>query len=445
LHETVTATLVSLTSGRVAAIRQPAFRLKVTRGPAKGYEQELSLPRFLIGSSPAAQVKLEDPTVSALHCEVVCDTRGLRVKDLGSKNGVYLGERRVTEAFLRPKDELRLGTTVVRIETGGSSQDRDLSAEASFGKLLGSSVVMRDLYARLQRAAESSASVLLFGETGTGKELAADAIIQSGPRKDQPLEVVDCASLSPSIIESELFGHEQGAFTGAVQTRPGAFERAHLGTLFLDEIGELPLELQGRLLGVLERKSVTRVGGSVSRDADVRILAATHRDLPRMVNRGAFRADLYYRVAALTVRLPPLREHAEDIPSLVTHFLSELGGGASLSPAVLQHLFDAEYPGNVRELRNCVARAVAGLEASSFGPSAAEDRPEPKAGLEFDVQKPYRPQKDKALDAFERAYLLALLESCGGKITEAAALSGINRVHLYELLHRRRIPLASRG
>jgi DNA-binding NtrC family response regulator len=438
LSHAVTSTIVT-SAGRPAAIRQPTFRVRVTRGPAKGASEEVTSPRFFIGSSQAAHVRVADPTVSALHCEVICDTEGLRVRDLGSKNGLFLEGRRVVEAFLQPKDELSLGQSVVRIELQGEPCDRSLSAVPHFGKLLGGSVLMRDTFGRLERAAKSDASVLVVGETGTGKELAAEALVDQGSRRDRPFEVLDCASLSPTVMESELFGHEQGAFTGAAAARAGVFERANQGTVFLDEIGELPLDLQAKLLGALERKEVLRLGGSDWRAADVRVISATHRDLARMVNRGTFRADLYYRIAAITVRLPPLREHPEDIPGLITHFLAELGDSAAIPPVALQHLFDAEYPGNVRELRNCVARAAAGLapEASPREDEATQADPR----LEFDVEKPYLPQKEKLIDAYERSYLLVLIRQCGGNVAEAARRSGINRVHLYDLLRRRRIPL----
>jgi transcriptional regulator with GAF, ATPase, and Fis domain len=442
MADTVTA-VVTRTAGNVSGIRQPSFRIRVTQGPDKGVSTVLTLHRFVIGSSQAADVRLLDPTVSALHCEVVCNIQGLWVKDLGSKNGVVVDGRRVSEAELHGKDDFRLGSSVVRIETFGEPEDRVLSATGRFGEMTGASVVMRDLFARLERAAESTANVLIMGETGTGKELAVEGLVQAGPRKDKPLVVVDCASLSPTLIESELFGHARGAFSGAVAAHAGAFERAHTGTLFLDEVGELPLELQPRLLGALERRSIQRLGDPNVREVDVRVLSATHRDLPRMVNRGVFRADLYFRIAGLTVRLPSLREHPEDIPALISTFMAELGDEVSIPPATLQHLYDAEYPGNVRELRNCVLRAAAGFE-----PDVSEVS-EGKAGivsdtgvtLPFDLEHPYQAQKERAVDMFERTYLLALLQKSDGSVADAARQARVNRVQLYQMLRRRRISL----
>ncbi|HEX4621968.1 MAG TPA: sigma 54-interacting transcriptional regulator, partial [Myxococcaceae bacterium] len=235
-----------------------------------------------------------------------------------------------------------------------------------------------------------------------------------------------CARLPPTLAESELFGHEKDAFTGAVTARAGAFERAHGGTVFLEEIGELPLLLQPKLLGVLERRAVQRIGGAAPIPLDVRFLAATHRELAREVNLGTFRADLYYRVAEVEIRMPALREHREDIPELVSRFVDEVPGGTKLSPAALQRLYEAEYTGNVRELRAMVERAALGFELE---PTAA-------APTKMDLALPYRVQKDRLLAGFEREYMSKLLEATGGNVSEAARVSGLSRVHLHEVIRR---------
>ena len=431
--QTQTATLVVSPAG-TSLIRQPSFQVDIRQGPARGQSQQISLPRFQLGSSEAAHVRIADPTVSALHCEIICDLTGLRVRDLGSKNGVQVGGHRVTEAWLAPQDELQLGDCRVGLATLGEFHERTLPSESTFGKLVGSSHVMRDLYGTLEKLAGLSQPVLILGETGSGKELAAEALVQHGPRASGPLVVVNCAGLLSTLAESELFGHERGAFTGAQKLHRGAFERANGGTLFLDELGELPLELQSRFLRALETGQVTRVGGSKPLPVDVRVLAATHRELGPLVNRGLFRADLYYRLAALVVRMPPLREHREDIPALVGHFLNELRAQVPLAPQRIQQLYDAEYPGNVRELRNAVVRAVAGLEEAERSlPGGASS-----ASL-YELDTPYRIQKERMLGAYERGYLEVLLKACGGNVSEAARRSGLNRVHLYELLSRRGI------
>jgi two-component system response regulator GlrR len=412
--------------GQARALEIPSYSLRVVKGPSQRRPRPFTATRVLIGSSPESDFAIPDPTVSAVHCEILAGADGFQVRDLGAKNGVRLGGRRVTEAWLEAKDHLTLGDTVVRFEQSKDSTEWPLPEAAGYGGLRGGSPVMKELYARLDRAAASDAPVLLSGETGTGKELAADALVSKGARKDRPLVVVDCARLGASLAESELFGHERGAFTGASTPHAGAFERAQGGTLFLDELGELPVEVQPKLLGVLERKAVQRVGGGSPIAVDVRILAATHRHLAYEVNRGRFRADLFFRLAAVEIRLPSLREHPEDLPQLITHFLSEIPGASHLSPEAFRSLCAHDYPGNVRQLRNEVERAVLGL-GSEAPPSAAPH---------VELETPFRVQKEHLLDSFERAYLVRLLEAAKGNISDAARRSGLSRVRLYEMLHR---------
>ncbi|MBX7100048.1 MAG: sigma 54-interacting transcriptional regulator [Myxococcaceae bacterium] len=406
----------------------PALELAVV-GQA-GSLRRFSQPVISIGSADGVDFRIEGATVSAVHCELRADERGLRVVDLESKNGTLLGGRRVQEAWLEDVDELQLGQVRVSVQAQARPGERSLFERNGFGKLKGGSWRMRELYALLEKAAASEAPVLLTGETGTGKELAADAIVQASARKAGPLVVVDGSRLTPDLADSELFGHEKGAFTGAASQRLGAFERAHQGTLFLDEVGELSADVQARLLGVLERKRFTRVGGTKAIDVDVRVISATHRRLEREVNRGTFRADLFFRLSALHLSLPPLRERAEDILGLVSHFVAELGARQPLPPAVLESLCARDYPGNVRELRNAVERAVLGLEpGEAADPSAAEP-----AGVDLAV--PFRLHKAQVIDRFERAYVTALLEAHGGNVTKAAQHAGLNRVHLHEIVRR---------
>jgi DNA-binding NtrC family response regulator len=290
---------------------------------------------------------------------------------------------------------------------------------------------MRELYSALAAAAQSDASVLIQGETGTGKELAADALVHQGPRRDGPLVVIDCGALPLQLAESELFGHEAGAYTGATGRVIGAFERANKGTVFLDEVGELHPELQPKLLGALERKSIQRVGGTARIDVDVRVIAATHRDLAREANRGTFRADLFYRLGAIEIRMPALRERAEDIPELVSHFLEQIRGAPHLSPSALERLYRREYPGNVRELLNAVERAVIGVEEA-----AAPALPAPTV---IAPDAPFRLQKERVIAGFEHDYALKLLDACGGNVAEASRRSGLSRVNLYGLFRRARV------
>jgi two-component system response regulator GlrR len=412
--------------GHARALEIPSYSLRVVKGPGGRRPRPFNAVRVRIGSSPQSDFPIDDPTVSAVHCEIVGGADGFQVRDLGAKNGVRLGGRRVGEAWLDAKDLLTLGDAVVRFELSKEATQWPLVEASSYGALRGSSPLMRELYSRLQRAASSDAPVLLSGETGTGKELAADAIASGGARRDRPFVVVDCGRLNASLAESELFGHERGAFTGAVAPHAGAFERAHGGTAFLDEVGELPLEVQPKLLGALERKLVQRVGGAAPIPVDVRILAATHRNLAYEVNRGRFRADLYFRLAAVEIRMPSLREHPEDLPELITHFLEEIPGAKHLAPEVFRGLCAHDYPGNVRQLRNEVERAVLGL---------GSDAP-PALARPVDLETPFRIQKERLIDGFERAYLVRLVEACQGNVSEAARRSGLSRVRLYEMLSR---------
>ncbi|MBL8957634.1 MAG: sigma 54-dependent Fis family transcriptional regulator [Myxococcaceae bacterium] len=421
---TRTLRVVTGADGVAKALELPRFRLKVVKGADKKREATFDRVPVMVGSGPGADFKLSDAAVSALHCELHADEDGFKVRDLGSKNGVWLGGRRAASAWLTEKDELVVGQTTLRFEVLKESSEQALAERTSFGRLIGSSVAMRAVYAQLERVAATELSVLLLGETGTGKELAAEALVEHSARREKPLVVVDCGRLPVTLAESELFGHERGAFTGATSSFAGAFERANGGTLFLDEVGDLPRELQPKLLGVLERREVQRLGASAPVPVDVRVIAATHRELPVEVNRGTFRADLFYRLAVAVIRMPPLRARVEDVNELIGHFLA----GAQLPAAGLRRLADAEYPGNVRELRAAVERAVHGLL-----PEAAA-RPAGVMPVTLDV--PWRAQKEALVAGLEREYLTKLLEACGGNITEASRRSGINRVHIHELIRR---------
>jgi two-component system, NtrC family, response regulator GlrR len=413
-------------SGWARALQQPTYQLKVLRGPDSRQQKRVSSPRTIIGSGQGAGFRLTDPTVSAVHCELVVDHTGVRARDLGAKNGLVVDGRRVTETWLKSTDQLTLGNSIIRFKLLDEAEEGALDADCAFGRLWGRSVRMRQLFGELQRAARSNATVLLIGETGTGKELAGEAIALEGPRGKRPFLVLDCAGLQTSLAETELFGHEKGAFTGAVDSQAGVFERAQGGTVFLDEIAELPIDLQPKLLGVLERRLVRRVGGDRVIPVDVRIVAATHHDLAADVNRGTFRADLYYRLAGVEIHLPALREHAEDIPELIARFLDELPGAPKLAPDQLDRLSAADYPGNIRQLRNAVERAALGIGTpDTYSRHAA-----------IDLSLPFRIQKERCLAGFERDYLIALLEATKGNVSEASRRSGISRVHLYELLRK---------
>jgi len=295
---------------------------------------------------------------------------------------------------------------------------------------------MRELYAQLEGFAGTDATVLIHGETGTGKELVAEALVQASPRAQGPLVVLDASALAPTLVESELFGHEKGAFTGAAGARPGVFERAQGGTVFIDEVGELPLELQPRLLRVLERREVHRLGGQRPIAVDVRIIAASHRALEEEVNRGRFRADLFYRLSVLRVEVPALRARREDIPLLVRHFAG--AAALALDERTMARLVEHPWPGNVRELKNAVERWKAGAEPLGSRPPSAALSGE-AAGTERrapSLDEPFLVQKERLVAAFERDYAQRLLEVCQGNLAEGARLAGVTRMAIVKLLGR---------
>jgi len=315
----------------------------------------------VIGRRHGCHLVLEDKKVSAMHCEVVATDRGVRVRDLGSSNGTYLGEYRIVEALLQKPCTLRCGDTRLAFEPNEVERVA-VSKAKTFGPLVGSTPAMRALFDKLRVLAPTTLSVLIEGETGTGKELVAQAIHDKSDRADKPFVVVDCGAIAAQLAESALFGHEKGAFTGAISRHVSPFVQAHGGTVFLDELGELPLELQPKLLRVLAEQRVKALGASQYTPVDVRILAATRRDLPEEINKGAFRDDLYFRIAQTRVRLPPLRERTDDLGPLIQRLL-QVAGRAKAYKRVTPESFDRlerhDWPGNVRELKNLVSVALA--------------------------------------------------------------------------------------
>ncbi len=386
-------------------------------------------PRTTLGKADRNDVVLPDQTVSRFHCELVVEAGGVRCRDLDSTNGTRVAGVRVTDAWLSHGDRLRLGDTELIFEVDEGTDRLRLSPEPRFGDMVGTSATMRLFFAQLGRAAASDASVLLQGETGTGKERAARGLHEASHRARQPFVVVDVAGLSGAMTESELFGYERGAFTGAERELPGAFERAHRGTIFLDQIGELPLGLQPKLLRVLETRSVRRMGAIHERALDFRLVASTRHDLRRAVNRGTFRADLFYRLAVLELEVPPLRDRPEDVPGLAVDLLDELGVDAVqrdrlLTPELLDRLTRLPWPGNVRQLRNRLERLlVLGAGAAPADPSALA---------------PYDAARRDALEAFERAYVEQLLDAHQGNVTAAAKHAGMARGYLHRLIRRAR-------
>ncbi|HSQ64809.1 MAG TPA: sigma 54-interacting transcriptional regulator [Polyangiaceae bacterium] len=416
-----------------------ALMLVVLTGAKKGNVVALGA-RARIGKAPENDLVLPDDTVSRQHCELVREGDGVRVRDLGSTNGTRVDGTRVQDALLSPGAVLRVGEVEVALRPAPQRQEVLPSDQTRLGPALGKSLAMRTIFGVLERIAPTEATVLLEGETGTGKDVLARAIVEHSPRKSGPFVVVDCGAVSYSLIESELFGHERGAFTGAVSARQGAFELADGGTVFLDEIGELPLDVQPKLLRVLETREFRRVGGNKPLHTDVRVVAATKRDLKREVQGGKFREDLYFRLAVVPVTVPPLRERREDIPLLAAHILEAACAGGEPLPIAsdaMQGLLAHDWPGNVRELRNVLERAV--YMARATGASELGNIAMPTAAVQdasaftFEPDKSYRDTRARFEQEFERRYVRWLLGRHGGNVSAAARDAKMDRKHLHEL------------
>jgi transcriptional regulator with GAF, ATPase, and Fis domain len=389
-----------------------------------------------VGTHSSNDLVLQDPAVSRFHCRLVREEGAWRVRDWGALNGTRLEGVRIRDADLPPDATLTLGDSTVRVRAVAPAE-HVVPMIPAFGQIAGTSVPMRKLFALLEKIGPSDINVLIEGESGTGKELVANEIVQRSPRADKPFVVVDCGAISPSLVESELFGHLRGSFTGADRDRVGAFEAADEGTVFLDEVGELPVELQPKLLRAIEAGEIRRVGETRPRKVNVRVVSATNRDLEREVNRGGFREDLYFRLAVMGVRVPPLRERLEDLIILVRVFLQALGVPDEerlFTAGVLVEMARHDWPGNVRELRNYVERSVVLQKA---GPAIRRTSAS-TAGMtsQFDISVPFKIAKDGAIDTFERGYLTALLEAAGNNMSKAARMAGMDRMYLHRLVQK---------
>jgi two-component system response regulator GlrR len=458
-------------SGKSLVVTLPRFTVRVVSGPDAGLKVESVEGRLLVGTAEGALLRLTDPTVSRYHLDFEATARGLLVRDLGSTNGTMLGNASVREIAVTREIELDVGRTRVRLEFESGKTSLRTQADPRFGQLIGESAAMKLVFASLEKAAPTSAPVLVTGESGTGKELAARAIHEASPRAAGPFEIVQCGGLPATLIESELFGHERGAFPGATDEQEGAYERADGGTLFLDEVGELPLELQPKLLRALGGGEIRRVGGKRTRVVDVRIVASTNRDLRRHVNSGQFRADLYYRLAVIQVHMPPLRERLEDLPLLVRTLLDAVAEDRGLDVHIepdanlIETLARHGWPGNVRELRNYLEQLVILRTSPALSEGHAEPQnqgPSPSQGAAIwgapfiaelpanlldaflALEKlPLRRAKAHLLERFERHYVTRLLETTGGNVAEAARHAGVDRVTLFRTI--RRYGLRSQG
>jgi len=426
------------------------FMLQVVEGADRGMSFELTGDppgRVLLGQSPACRVRLADREVSRRHAALELEPTRLRITDLGSTNGTYVDGVSVVEAYLRGDEIVRVGSTALRVHRGPPTA-APLPIEDRFGRVVGQSPELRALYPLFQMLAASSLPCVIEGETGTGKEVLAEALHEASPRASGPFVVFDCTAVPPNLVESELFGHERGAFTGAVAARRGVFEQAHGGTLLIDEIGDLHVSLQPKLLRAIERSEVRRVGADRPTRVDVRVLAATRRDLDRAVQDGLFRDDLFHRLAIARVELPPLRRRRGDVAVLARHFWQDLGGdpGRLTRDLLVRWEHDA-WPGNVRQLRNAIARQLAFGDApppplAGEAPASRSTSPSPPpsspAGAEAEAEDgffarvieqnlPLPVARLQVVQAFEQQYIAAVLARYGGNVPKAAQASGLAR------------------
>ena len=418
------------------------FRLNVVTGADEGLRYAAAGERTLIGTDASADVRLSDPTVSRTHAELVLSGGRVLIRDLDSRNGTMVNGVSVLAAHLTSGCRIRLGRTELAFDASRRATSEIVAADREhdrFGALVGKAPRMREMFNVLEHAAACDVTVLIHGETGTGKDLAASAIHEASARRDGPWIVVDCGAIAPTLLESELFGHERGAFTGADKPRAGVFESASGGTIFLDEIGELPLDLQPKLLRVLEQREVRRVGASHVTPVDVRVLAATNRDLAEEVKAGRFRADLYYRLMVTEVVMPPLRERREDLPLLVRAILEQLGATAQgealfAVPEFMLEIYKHAWPGNGRELRNYLERCVALQQyvAPTLLKHADKDIDENP----IDVAVPLKELRERWVEKFEKQYLAEILRANGNNVTVSARAAGLNRAHFHRLLAR---------
>jgi transcriptional regulator with GAF, ATPase, and Fis domain len=439
-----------LAQGERTTIHLNQCKLVVLKGTQRGREFVISSDVIRAGKAEENDLVLPEDTVSRFHFEIMRDTRGYLLRDLQSTNGTFLDGAEVREAYVRAGSVITAGTVQIKFQPFQERIEILPTERESLGELIGRSTRMREIFGLLERIAPTEATVVIEGETGTGKDMVARTLHQLSRRKDGPFIVVDCGAVAQSLIESELFGHEKGAFTGAASTRQGAFELANGGTIFLDELGELSLDLQPKLLRVLEQREIRRVGGNRTIKVDIRVIAATKKDLRSEVTKGKFREDLFFRLSVVQVYLPPLRDRKDDIALLATEFIRRVSGdnpAPQIPSQTMDQLMAHDWPGNVRELRNVLERS---LYLSQGGgdirfmsvPGAVGQAPQasaPLAGEEFDHRLSYRDNKERSSEEFERRYLRWLLERSEGNISRAAREADMDRKYLHKLLKKHRI------
>ncbi len=423
-------------------------KLVVLKGPERGAEHVVSSDVIRVGKAGDNDLTITDETVSRVHFEIVRDAKGYLLRDLNSTNGTFLDGAEIKEAYIRAGSVIAAGAAELKFTPFEERIEILPSDKEQLGEMVAKSMQMREIFGLIERIAHTDATVLIEGETGTGKDMIARAIHELSPRNSGSFIVVDCGAVAGTLIESELFGHEKGAFTGATATRQGAFELASGGTVFLDELGELALDLQPKLLRVLEQRELRRVGGAKTMKVDLRVIAATRQDLRAEVEKGKFREDLYFRLNVVPIVSPPLRDRKEDIPMLVAHFMEKLTPPGRDKPAITEATMAAlqahDWPGNVRELRNVIERALALGADPSHLVAPLGDNPLVASGsggagglpVDFEVGLSFREQKERWTEQFEQRYLVWLLSRNGGNISKAARDADMDRKYLHKLLKK---------
>jgi DNA-binding NtrC family response regulator len=429
-----------------ATVNLRRCKLIITKGAQRGSEFVVGGDVVRIGKATDNDLVISDETVSRNHFEIVRDGKGYLVRDLQSTNGTFLDGAEIKEAYLRAGSVVGAGAVELKFTPFEERIEILPSEREQLGEMVGRSTAMREIFGLIERIAPTDATVLIEGETGTGKDMVARTLHLLSRRKDAPFVVVDCGAVAGTLIESELFGHEKGAFTGAVSARQGAFELASGGTVFLDELGELSLDLQPKLLRVLEQRELRRVGGAKTQKVDLRVIAATRKDLRSEVEKGKFREDLYFRLNVVPITAPALRDRKEDVPILIDHFLARLSPAGlpppRLTDATRAALYAHDWPGNVRELRNVLERALAlGSDPGALVAPLGGDAMRGGGGvaaepMEFVPGQSFRDTKERWTEAFERRYLTWLLRRADGNISKAARDADMDRKYLHKLLRK---------
>lgn len=458
---------VASTNKNTVSLSVEEWTLQVIAGPHQGMEYSLEQEMIRIGRAEWCDLSLHrDGSVSSQHCECWLTPKGVRLRDMNSRNGTLIQGCAIIDVYLVDQTVFQIGDSRLQLRTSQKQRRIPVHHSDQTGMLVGKSHKMREIFLMLSRLGKRDVNTLLTGETGTGKTSIARAIHQSSHRADGPFVVVNCGALPASLIEAELFGYEKGAFTGATEQRQGFFEQAHGGTLFLDEIGELPIELQPKLLDVLERRTIRRIGGKKEQVIDFRLLCATHRRLSSEIEQGRFRKDLYFRISVVELEIPPLRERTEDLSLLAQRLLSTISPTTTyqLSPDVIRLFKQYLWPGNIRQMRNVLERSITFLEGSEictddiYLPSVEEDdypeQPFSQPNLTHRKKNELLPvlpdsleEQSISLKEFiedtEKSIIIRALEEGGNNVQRAADLLNItsawlyNRIKKYRLRHRK--------